>query len=99
MKKKTSGRNLRIHQNFIKFIKKQLDISFLFEKLNNFDKISLILTGPENKELLDTCINLNFYGNNRNSQVIPLNEFDEVKNRVLTNIGNFILNYFEVENK
>jgi hypothetical protein len=97
--KKTSGRNLRIHQNFIKFIKKQLDISFLFEKLNNFDKISLILTGPENKELLDNCINLNFYGNNRNSQVIPLNEFDEVKNRVLTNIGNFILNYFEVENK
>ena len=49
-------------------------------------KISLILTGPENKELLDNCINLNFYGNNTNSQVIPLNEFDEVKNRVLKKV-------------
>jgi hypothetical protein len=97
--KKTSGKNLRMHQKFKNFVKKQLDISCIFEKLNNFDKISLILTGSENKQLLESCVNPNFYLDSNDSKVIPMFEFEEVKYRVLTGLSNFTLNYFGAENK
>jgi hypothetical protein len=87
-----SGQNLRMHRKFKNFIINQLDIVSFLEKMNNFDKISLILTGGENKQLLHKCINPNYYEEN---QMPPMSEFNEVKNKIITDMSNVILNSFQ----
>jgi hypothetical protein len=90
--KSNSGQNLSMHRKFKNFVINQLDIVSYLEKMNNFDKISLILTSGENKQLLHKCINPNFYEEN---QMPPMSEFNEVKNKIITDMSNVILNSFQ----
>jgi hypothetical protein len=89
--KSNSGQNLKMLRKFKNFVINQLDIVKFFEKINNFDKICLMLTGSENKQLLDKCINPNFYEENQP----PMSEFNQVKNKILTDMSNIILNSFQ----
>jgi hypothetical protein len=84
-RKTTSNKNF--YYKLQKIIIKQLDIACLVEKINNLDKICMILTGSETKKILDECITPNFY---EEDPVIAMAEFNEVKNRILSNLSSFI---------
>ena len=59
--------------------------------MNNFDKMCLMLTGQENKQLLDKCINPYFYDDNKPH----LSEFNHVKNKIFTDLSINIFNYYQ----
>lgn len=89
--KSNSGKKLRMYNKYKKFIINQLGIIRYLENMNNFEKICLMLIGCENKQILNKCINLNFYGENQP----PFSEFQQVKNKIFKDLSSDILNYFE----
>jgi hypothetical protein len=88
--KSNSRQDLRMHQKYKNFVNNQLDVVSFLEKMNNFDKICLMLIGSENKHLLDKCINPNFYKENQP----PMSEFIQIKNKIFTDMSNIILNSY-----
>jgi hypothetical protein len=95
-KKFCSTKDLRAHHKYKKFIIKLLDVRNILKRMNILDKISLILTGSENKHILESCINPNFYEDGQ-VQAPMVTEFDEVKNQILNTISDFILNSYVME--
>lgn len=87
------------HQNYLNFLLRLLDIKNITKRMNSLDKLSLILTGSENKHILENCINPTFYEDKQQNQIeTPMTtEFSEVKNLVLNSISDYILNFYVIE--
>jgi hypothetical protein len=87
------------HQNYLNFLLRLLDIKNITKRINSLDKLSLILTGSENKHILENCINPTFYEDKQQNQIeTPMTtEFSEVKNLVLNSISDYILNFYVIE--
>jgi hypothetical protein len=93
-KKICKNKNLAAHYSYKNFIIKLLDVRNIVKKINNLDKICTIITGNENKHILENCINPYFF-EGRKLQIIS--EFNEVKTEILNTISDFILNSYVIE--
>jgi hypothetical protein len=96
-----SSRNkkfLKMHFRLRSYIDRQLDVINLFKKLNCVDKISLMLTGQENREVINSCINPFFFdGSGTNNKLSYVNnnsnnKFLEVRNLIFDRITNYVMN-------
>lgn len=82
--KSKSSKKFETHKKFQNFIIKQLDVANLINKLNNLDKILLILSNNKNKKIIEDCINPFYFENNSSS---TSTEFLNVKNQILLGIN------------
>jgi hypothetical protein len=87
---------LIMHYRLRSLIDRQFDVINLFKKLNSVDKISLMLTGEENREVINNCINPLFYQglgqNSKSFQISQNNKFIEARNIIFDRITNYVMN-------
>lgn len=88
-KNSASKKNLELHQKFQSFIIKQLDIINVVAKLNNLDKISMILSDREMTSILENCVNPLYY---EESNSYVNSEFNQLKHHLINNLNNMIFN-------
>lgn len=90
----SKSKNLSMYYRYKKYIIEHLDVKNIVKKLNNLDKLILILTGNENKLILENCINPYSFDPKK---LENLSEFNEVKTQILSHISDYILNSYFVE--